>query len=194
MKLGIVFNVPNMIGYIRIVLLVFSVFASELAFGMLYISSSALDFFDGYFARMFNQCTVLGSCLDMITDRVSTVVISFRIIQRKGEFLPLLSLYAIVDLISHFVYFLMAALEGKHHKRAGNRILQIYYNKRVLGPICMLSELFFVYLHYFDGHGCILYCLTGVAVVKTTFHIAQLFEAISGISEIKERKAGNKVC
>ena len=180
----VVFNVPNTVGYLRIALLALSVFTSDLTFVVMYGLSSSLDFFDGYLARMFNQCTVLGSCLDMITDRVSTVVISFRIIQRKSGFSAFLALYIIFDLISHFIYFLKSALVGKH-KKTSNRVLRIYYDKRVLGPTCLLSEMFFVYAYYSSNAGCVLYVLAAVAVVKTAFHIVHLFEAISGISKIR---------
>ena len=91
----------------------------------------------------------------------------------------------IFDLISHFIYFLKSALVGKHHKKTSNRVLRIYYDKRVLGPTCLLSEMFFVYAYYSSNAGCVLYVLAAVAVVKTAFHIVHLFEAISGISKIR---------
>ncbi|AFM97711.1 CDP-diacylglycerol insitol-3-phosphatidyltransferase-like protein [Encephalitozoon hellem ATCC 50504] len=184
MKLGVIFNVPNTIGYFRIGLLVASVFASGPSFVALYGLSSLLDFFDGHFARMLNQCSLLGSSLDMITDRVSTVVISLRIIQKRSEYLYFLSLYMVFDLISHFIYFHMSALLGKHHKGTKNRILRIYYDKRVLGPICLLSEVFFMYAYYFGGKGALLYTLGGITTLKALFHLAQLSEAISSMSDI----------
>lgn len=184
MSSTVIFNVPNSVGYLRIALLILSVFSSDLTFVMLYGLSSVLDFFDGYFARMFDQCTMLGSCLDMITDRVSTVVISLRIIQRKDGFSSFLALYIIFDLVSHFIYFLMSALVGRHHKKTNNTVLRIYYDKRVLGPICLLSELFFVYTYYFDSRGWVSHFLTAVAMAKMIFHVAQLFEAVSGVSKI----------
>lgn len=180
----VAFNIPNTVGYFRIALLVLSTFTSGLGFIVLYGLSSALDFFDGHLARMFNQCSQLGSCLDMITDRVSTVVISLRIIHAKPEYSQFLALYMIFDLVSHFIYFHMAALSGRHHKRTSNRVLRIYYDKRVLGPICLLSEVFFMYVYYINHRGMLLYVLTGIATAKAVFHLAQLSEAICGMSDI----------
>lgn len=185
MKLSVIVNVPNTIGYLRIGFLVASIFVSGPAFVVLYGLSSLLDFFDGHLARMLNQCSLLGSSLDMITDRVSTVVISLRIIQKRAEYLQLLSLYIIFDLISHFIYFHMSTLLGKHHKGTGNRILRVYYDKRVLGPTCLLSEVFFMYIYCFNYKGALLYILGGATAIKTLFHLAQLSEAVSGMSDIR---------
>lgn len=179
------FNIPNTIGYVRIALLLGASCVSGGAFVGLYGVSSALDFFDGYLARMFDQCTLLGSCLDMITDRVSTVIISLHIVQKRSDFLLFLSVYLVLDLVSHFVYFVMSALSGRHHKSTSNRILRIYYNKHVLGPVCLLSEVFFMYLYLVGGRGWILHALAAVAALKTLFHAAQLVEAVSSISKME---------
>ncbi|KMV66754.1 CDP-diacylglycerolinsitol-3-phosphatidyltransfer ase-like protein [Encephalitozoon cuniculi EcunIII-L] len=184
MKPSVIFNIPNSLGYLRICLLILSTFASGSTFVVLYGLSSSLDFFDGHFARMLNQCSLLGSCLDMITDLTSRVVILLRIVQRRSECLQLLTIYMVFDLISHFTYFHMAALVGRHHKRTDNRFLRIYYDKRVLGPICLLSEMFFMYMYHSSSRGPLLYVLASITVVKTGFHLIQLVEAISGISNI----------
>ncbi|ADM10953.1 CDP-diacylglycerol insitol-3-phosphatidyltransferase [Encephalitozoon intestinalis ATCC 50506] len=184
MKSNVIFNVPNSVGYLRIILLVLSVFAPGRGFVVLYSLSSLLDIFDGHLARMFGQCTLLGSCLDMITDRTSTVVISLHIIHKRPEFLQLLVLYIVLDLVSHFIYFHMSALSGKHHKGTDNKILRTYYDRRVLGPICLLSEVFFMYVYCFSNRGILFYTLAGIVATKTIFHLAQLFEAISAISNI----------
>lgn len=190
MKTEVVFNVPNTIGFIRILLLAVAIFTKDALMIVSYCISALLDFFDGYTARKFNQSTMLGSILDMITDRISTVIISFKIIEKKPEITKFLAFYVFVDLLSHFIYFHVNGILGVHHKsqEGKNVILKIYYNKQVLGPICLLSELFFVDQYMFPkGHG-LSKVLTGAVVAKCFFHIAQLYSAIDKGSYIEDKK------
>jgi CDP-diacylglycerol--inositol 3-phosphatidyltransferase len=186
MRSSTVFNIPNTIGYARIVFLVLSAFASsDLAFIALYSLSSGLDFLDGHAARLFNQCSILGACLDMITDRVGTVVISLRILTKHEHLGGLLALYLIFDLVSHFIHFHASALDGRHHKENASWMLKIYYNKTFLGLICLFSELFFISTYCFGTSGCLWHLLAGVAGVKMGFHIVQMLEAISCVGRVR---------
>ncbi|KRH93482.1 Phosphatidylinositol synthase [Pseudoloma neurophilia] len=78
-----VFYAPNILNYFRLALLVFSSCLSPLYFIAIYAFTSFLDLLDGTFARMLNQTSVLGACLDMFTDRIGTVIIIIRILQLK---------------------------------------------------------------------------------------------------------------
>jgi CDP-diacylglycerol--inositol 3-phosphatidyltransferase len=188
MKSSTTFNIPNMVGYIRIILLVLSIFASsESAFIVLYSLSSGLDFLDGHIARLFNQCSALGACLDMITDRVGTVVISLRILTKHEHLHHFLATYLILDLLSHFIHFHASALVGKHHKENANWILRLYYKKAFLGPICLLSELFFVATYYLEPRGYLWSLLAVAAAVKMGFHVVQMLEAISRVGMFKNK-------
>ena len=76
--LDVIFYVPNLIGYARIVLtglFMYYAFSDWQTAIVCYIASFSLDFFDGYFARLLNQCSKLGQVLDMVTDRCSTAVL-----------------------------------------------------------------------------------------------------------------------
>ena len=70
--------IPNLIGYLRIFLLLLSTYYATLPnprillFSSLYATSALLDAVDGFVARALNQCSNLGSVLDMITDRLTT--------------------------------------------------------------------------------------------------------------------------
>jgi CDP-diacylglycerol--inositol 3-phosphatidyltransferase len=63
--------VPNIIGYIRLVMtcgnLLLNIDAPG-TFLVVYFVSAALDFFDGYFARLLDQCSEVGEMLDLICD------------------------------------------------------------------------------------------------------------------------------
>lgn len=77
-KWSVVWFVPNLIGYARILLLITSYFYKDRNFGIfasLYFASFALDFFDGPCARMLHQTSRFGGMLDMLTDRMGTLML-----------------------------------------------------------------------------------------------------------------------
>jgi len=70
--------VPNLIGYLRVICSVLSL-TLMICFPqmwitaiILYVSSFIGDLFDGLAARKFDQCSLFGGLLDMVTDRCST--------------------------------------------------------------------------------------------------------------------------
>ncbi|XP_060606730.1 uncharacterized protein LOC132759023, partial [Ruditapes philippinarum] len=69
----VLFYVPNIIGYVRILLLVASLFYYDkpLYFLILYGVSVALDALDGILARKLNQTSVFGAWFDVLIDLVS---------------------------------------------------------------------------------------------------------------------------
>ncbi|ELA41323.1 uncharacterized protein VICG_01696 [Vittaforma corneae ATCC 50505] len=193
MNLSVVFYIPNMIDYFRIILLIVSVFFKGRSFALLYITSISLDYFDGYAARRFGQISLLGGALDMIIDRVSTMVILSKISQEKPSYSPWCILYSIIDFMSHFIFFLMSAYTGTHHKKFSDNIfLSLYYRKGFLYFICLGSELCFILTYLsrskkrvFDAQKSILSFLQLVAATKTFFHIVHFVVGILFMSSIE---------
>ena len=70
--------VPNLIGYLRVICTVLSLilmicFPQRWIIAViLYVASFVGDLFDGLAARKFDQCSIFGGLLDMVTDRCST--------------------------------------------------------------------------------------------------------------------------
>ena len=67
--------VPNIIGYVRIVLMIIAFYFMTNADHYLltvtcYMLSQLLDAFDGHAARMLGQTSKLGAMLDQLTDRL----------------------------------------------------------------------------------------------------------------------------
>lgn len=72
------FYIPNIIGYVRIcLLLLFFIAVDPLAKVLFMTSNLILDVFDGKAARFFNQCSLFGARLDLIIDMFSLTLLSF---------------------------------------------------------------------------------------------------------------------
>ena len=72
-------NVPNIISFIRILILVpFVIFVCNdnyLWSGIILVFSGLTDLLDGYIARKFNQITKLGKMLDPIADKLTLITV-----------------------------------------------------------------------------------------------------------------------
>ncbi|KIW54304.1 hypothetical protein PV05_06671 [Exophiala xenobiotica] len=149
--------IPNIIGYVRIILAVASLYYMPLhprTCSGLYSFSCILDAADGMAARRYNQGTTFGAVLDMVTDRCTTscllVFLASAFPRWSIVFQGLISL----DLASHYIHMyatLTMAGSGQSHKKVdSNRsyILHLYYTNRVvLFAFCALNELFFIALY-----------------------------------------------
>ncbi|KAI0019813.1 CDP-diacylglycerol-inositol 3-phosphatidyltransferase-like protein PIS [Xylariomycetidae sp. FL0641] len=148
---------PNIIGYVRIVLAVASLYYMPLhprTCSLLYSISCLLDALDGYAARYFNQSTRFGAVLDMVTDRCTTscllVFLSSAFPRWAIVFQGLIS----VDFASHYIHMyatLAMGGSGESHKnvdKSRSWLLNLYYtNKTVLFVCCALNEVFFIALY-----------------------------------------------
>jgi len=84
-----IFNIPNILAFIRILMapIMFWVILSPEYFtdqgihitwvyylaALLFVLASTTDFFDGYIARMLDQTTLLGKILDPLADKMLTI-------------------------------------------------------------------------------------------------------------------------
>lgn len=68
---------PNIIGYIRICLVLgsWAVHETPTAFILLYTTSILLDGVDGWLARRLNQCSRFGAWLDVVVDNVGRAML-----------------------------------------------------------------------------------------------------------------------
>ncbi len=197
MNLKIIFFIPNIIDYVRILLLFASVFLTGGKFAATYALSVSLDYFDGYSARALNQTSILGGILDMVIDRVSTMLILSKIAVEQKAYSTWCLLYSIIDFIAHFVFFLASVYSGTSHKKMSDNIfMSIYYNQSFLYFVCFGSELCFI-LTYCAGHSKemhssekskarILSFLQAIAALKTFFHVAHFLVGVSVMSDVKK--------
>ncbi|KAK7746957.1 phosphatidylinositol synthase 1 (CDP-alcohol phosphatidyltransferase1) [Cytospora paraplurivora] len=149
--------VPNLIGYVRIVLAISSLYYMPLhprTCSILYSISCLLDALDGYAARYYEQSTRFGAVLDMVTDRCTTacllVFLSSAFPRWAIVFQGLISL----DFASHYMHMYTTLVMGgsqQSHKQVDKSrswLLNLYYtNRAVLFIACALNETFFIALY-----------------------------------------------
>lgn len=185
MSQNVLLYIPNLIDYLRIILLFTSVFFKGIKFSILYGLSVSLDYFDGLFARSLNQVSLVGGVLDMIIDRVSTMTILTKIAIEKIEYAPWCILYSIIDFMSHFVFFLVSAYTGVHHKKfSTNYFLSLYYNPNFIYFVCLGSELCFIVTYNSKGRKNSLKFLQGIATLKTFFHAIHFAVGLNELAKL----------
>eukprot|EP00730_Choanoeca_flexa_P013761 TRINITY_DN5673_c0_g1_i1.p1 TRINITY_DN5673_c0_g1~~TRINITY_DN5673_c0_g1_i1.p1 ORF type:complete len:222 (+),score=41.41 TRINITY_DN5673_c0_g1_i1:85-750(+) len=151
--------VPNIIGFARVILVIASLFYMTtdpyMAMG-LYWSSAFLDVFDGMAARKFDQSTLFGAVLDMVSDRTTTLCLMMTCIVLYPSLLVPFQLLAMLDISSHWLQMYSSMLKNKtSHKMidlSENALLRYYYMKPILFTLCSANELFFmgIYLDHFN--------------------------------------------
>ena len=136
---SVLLYVPNVIGYIRLVLMILSweyAYKDPQIFIILYALTYGLDMMDGLAARAFNQCSKFGAVLDMVLDRITTASI-FAILggldyykDKAIIFYCLLGL----DLGSHWLHVSSTYMAGDASHKGDNEtetfFVRLYYKSR----------------------------------------------------------------
>lgn len=155
MKENVFLFIPNLIGYARIVLAISSFYFMPTDYVLTtitYLTSGLLDAFDGYAARYFNQSTMFGAMLDMLTDRCVTTALQVMLALFYPNYTFVFQILVCLDISSHWIHVQSSLLKGgASHKKidlSGNFFLRIYYRSRVvLFLMCAGNELFFCMLY-----------------------------------------------
>ncbi|KAI3446268.1 hypothetical protein Pfo_002933 [Paulownia fortunei] len=145
--------VPNIIGYIRIVMNCFAFaicFKDKYLFSVLYFVSFVCDALDGWFARKLHQVSTFGAVLDMVTDRISTACLLVILSQVYRPGLIFLSLLAL-DIASHWLQmyssFLVGKISHKDVKDSSSWLFKLYYgNRKFMGYCCVSCEVLYILL------------------------------------------------
>ncbi|KAL3535798.1 hypothetical protein ACH5RR_004259 [Cinchona calisaya] len=157
--LAVYLYIPNIIGYIRILLncVGFAIcFEDKTLFSILYLVSFVCDALDGWFARKFNQVSTFGAVLDMVTDRVSTACLLLILSQVYRPGLIFIALLAL-DISSHWLQmystFLMGKSSHKDVKDSSNSwLFRAYYRSRMfMGYCCASCEVLYIMLFLLAG-------------------------------------------
>ncbi|GAM90760.1 hypothetical protein ANO11243_088050 [Dothideomycetidae sp. 11243] len=156
-KENIFLFIPNLIGYVRVLLAVISLYFMPLhprRCSFLYSVSCLLDALDGYAARRYQQSTRFGAVLDMVTDRCTTTCLLVFLSTAKPGLSIIFQLLISLDFTSHYMHmYATLAMGGSNssHKQVDIKrswIMHLYYtNRNVLFVCCALNELFFIGLY-----------------------------------------------
>eukprot|EP00702_Spironucleus_salmonicida_P001852 EST43143.1 CDP-diacylglycerol-inositol 3-phosphatidyltransferase [Spironucleus salmonicida] len=148
--------VPNLIDYIRLLLLVIVLYVKSVKKqAVLLILSDVLDLLDGYIARLLKQMTILGQILDMVVDRISSTIISILIIQHSPQYLTPFTLLIVIDISAHWLRHVCGFILKSHHKEiiTVQPLLNLYYQSKILLTLlCFCYQGFLIsFLLYING-------------------------------------------
>lgn len=210
MPVSVYLYVPNLIGYVRVVLAFVgygcALFDYRVTVGC-YLLSQLLDAADGYAARVLKQSSTFGAVLDMVTDRSSTTCLCVVL----GHFYPqyILGIAALVtlDMFSHWFHMYASLLLGHgSHKTVTNPLLRFYYWKPVLFVACAGTEMWYMSL-YILAHVAgppvaalggvpavrvLLYVCTPICAFKQVANLVQMGVAFEALVEHEAPKAKAK--
>lgn len=121
-----VFSIPNLMGYLRILLIPIFVYlylnadsiGLYLAAGSLLLFSALLDFADGYVARRFHMATDLGKMIDPVSDKLTQAAVALCLATRYPLMIPLLLLMLVKELYMAIRGMMKIASSGKVHGAA----------------------------------------------------------------------------
>ncbi|KAH9284793.1 CDP-diacylglycerol--inositol 3-phosphatidyltransferase [Echinococcus granulosus] len=203
--------IPNLIGYVRILLLLYACWymsTDPVRAAVSYLLSALLDAFDGHVARLLDQSTKFGAALDMLSDRCTTTCLLFTLGTFYPRYLFFFQISACIDIASHWLH-VQSSIQGgsSSHKTIsldGNPLLRIYYTNRVvLFIMCAGNELFYAMLyllHFAEGstffglgvHLVVLYLSLPIALLKTFISLVHLYVAavnMAGVDAYQRRNS-----
>ncbi|CAG0883544.1 unnamed protein product [Cyprideis torosa] len=99
--------IPNLIGYMRIILAVFAILVMQLSHQLTfwaYFISALLDAVDGHAARTYNQSTKFGAMLDQLTDRCCTLALCMVLCALYPTFAFFFQFVSIIDISCHWIH------------------------------------------------------------------------------------------
>ena len=210
--LAVYLFVPNLIGYARVLLTAVSMWALHEAAGApgktaggsgvplwvagiaAYASSFVLDFFDGYAARAFNQSSNFGAVLDMVTDRVSTMLL-LMLLGAKLEPQNFFSyaFLAALDYSSHWVQ--MYSSKGHHKSEEANKgrwlPVRIFYGVYPFFAFCCAgTEFFYIFravLHFSPNESLELFTNTVLLLACVSKNVVNMAQLLSGFETVAKR-------
>ena len=164
-----IFNVPNTLSFLRIVVVPFMAYFfrhAQILWAFVMVGISGLsDAFDGYFARKLNQVTDLGKMLDPIADKLTQVVATVCIAVK----FPSLIVFLMVFVAKEVLMAAGASFLLRRHKKPcaarwyGKAATVLFYISVVI--IVVMDGFFEVETQVFYIVSAVLLGITGVAML-----------------------------
>ncbi|TDH69414.1 hypothetical protein CCR75_002854 [Bremia lactucae] len=172
---GVFFYVPNLIGYTRVLLSIYSLsvaFTNYKASVLCYTLSFVCDYFDGFFARLCDQCSTFGGVLDMVTDRCSTAGLLVVLSHLYPKYMLFFLYLLILDFSSHWYH--MYSSRGHHKVISAKRniLLRFYYGfYPFFGFCCVGAELFYILLYVLHFNPTLLLPVFNIPVLQLCYYV-----------------------
>ena len=148
---------PNLIGYLRIMVYLASFLCHTLGSWqlciILYSFGFLLDEFDGRAARLLDQSTNFGAALDMVVDRCAIAGLCLILAQLYPNYAVAFILLIALDVSSHYyLIYVTSLVDNPSHKDTAtwskNWLLNLYYgNKQFMDVLILGNELFYIFLY-----------------------------------------------
>lgn len=156
--MNVAFYVPNLIDYLRIILLLFIPFNYQniVITTVLFFFVFALDGIDGKIARKLQQTSIFGDMLDLFTDLASELILLMILVVYHPHFTAIFIFLALLTLFGHFSHVYLAAFGEKkfefrkQNKLGINVILKKYLDAGLFMTILQVSWYCFLYGLYLN--------------------------------------------
>lgn len=192
---------PNVIGYIRICLIILFFATQNPLYKVLFMSANLiLDIFDGKVARWLNQTTLFGARFDLIIDMVSLTILSFyaAYLAQNALISVLFILCGINDLINYALSISIfygknsaGALNHKQEIKKKGLLLPLYYSGIGLGLANILHDAYLLQriydpsaLHFLAPFLLIGFVFRQACLVEQGYRLMKLRKQMSSISQI----------
>ena len=174
------FSVPNLISYLRLVLIPFIIWAycekeSGLLTAILVAVSGFTDVLDGKIARRFNMVTDIGKVLDPIADKLTQAAMMYCLLTKYELMLPAL----IVLIVKEIFMAVTAIMETKYSAKINSAL---WYGKActVILYAVMLILLFFTNIPLWLANTLILISIAAMIISTVLYGIHRIRRIING--------------
>lgn len=182
-------TVPTVLTLMRIALAPFIVGAMinncwNVAF-FLFVCASVTDVADGFLARLRNEQTFLGACLDPIADKILLLSIFFTLAFIKTPLFHIPLWFVLLVLVREMIIVGGALLMYAFNKK-------IKINPTLLGKMTTVSHVLFITwlfaCYFFNWHSVQMYCaMIGGVTLMVCASLVQY--VMIGVSQLRETKA-----
>lgn len=174
------FSVPNLISYLRLILILFIIWAycekeSGLLTAIFVAVSGFTDVLDGKIARRFNMVTDIGKVLDPIADKLTQAAMMYCLLTKYELMLPAL----IVLIVKEIFMAVTAIMETKYSAKINSAL---WYGKActVILYAVMLILLFFTNIPLWFANTLITISIAAMIISTVLYGIHRIRRIING--------------
>ena len=150
-----IFYIPNIIEYIRVVLLIYGIYYKSIVY---FILNYILDIIDGPVARYLNQTSKLGCFLDHFIDRLTVCIPAIILIYNNNFDIWLL--FTIIESFTNIYFNYCVNTSHMKHGDNNNWLIRTYYSNSRYNILSYVSLVpYFIYCP-------LIYCVSVPVYIK----------------------------